>query len=256
MLYIAFLRFLHNHVLLNDFPIAERLWVWGKKPYLKNKKKHSKGVFSYLLFPLRYLVRSISKFLHEEICKHSVEIAKGRLEPHLGGHFGNTVLDEGALIFLKKKFNVKTMIDVGCGPGGQVKLARKLGINAIGVDGDHTLKLNKSHFFLHDFTKGNFPCKQKFDLAWCVEFLEHVEDKYKHFFMDTLKKAKIVFCTTPPPGTIGHHHVNCRKKKYWLDLFAEYGFSFDAENTEKLKECSSMQREYMQNNGMLFVKIK
>ncbi len=255
MLYIAFLRFLHNHILLGNYRITERLWVWGKKHSLPEYSSANRRGFLYFLsHPFRYIVRSINDFFYNEICKHSEEIARGRLEPHLGGHFGKTILDKGALLFLKKQFSVKTMIDVGCGPGGQVELARQYGIDAIGIDGDYTLKLNKPYFFLHDFTKGNFPCEHSFDLAWCVEFLEHVEEKYQAFFMDTLQKAKVVACTSAPPGWIGHHHVNCREQDYWIKVFAKYGFAFDAANTERLKERSSMRREFMQDTGMIFVR--
>ena len=254
MLYIAFLRFLHNRILLGNSRITERLWVWGKSPLIANRASSKRGFAFFLSRPLRYVIRSFNYFLFKEVCKHSEEISRGRLEPHLGGHFGKTTLDEGSLLFLKEQFSIKTMIDVGCGPGGQVELARQHGIDAIGVDGDYTLKLDKLYFFSHDFTKGKFTCERSFDLAWCVEFLEHVEEKYQAFFMDTLQKARIVACTSAPPGCIGHHHVNCREQTYWLEVFAKYGFAFDAENTARIKEHSSMRGEFMQDTGMIFVK--
>ena len=119
------------------------------------------------------------------------------------------------------------MIDVGCGPGGQVELARKHDIEAFGIDGDYTLKRAKPYYFLHDFTKGVFPCKRRFDLAWCVEFLEHVEEKYQPSYMALLQHAERVVCTSAPPGWEGFHHVNCREQAYWIKVFKKYGFVFD-----------------------------
>ena len=252
-IYIVFLRFLHNRVLLNYARWFEPLWVWGKKPQI-TKSFRNEGLWQGLLRPFRRGVLSVNNFFYKEVCKHHEAIAKGHLPIHLGGHFGKTILDEGALLFLKKQFAVASMIDVGCGPGGQVELARKHGIEAFGIDGDYTLKRAKPYYFLHDFTKGDFPCKRRFDLAWCVEFLEHVEEKYQPSYMALLQHAERVVCTSAPPGWEGFHHVNCREQAYWIKVFKKYGFAFDKKNTERLKEHSSMQREFMQDTGMLFVK--
>ena len=77
------------------------------------------------------------------------------LEEHLGGHAGYTHLDEGALDFVKDILKVKSMLDIGCGPGGMVQLANEKKINAIGIDGDYTLdRYDDSKFIIHDYTKG------------------------------------------------------------------------------------------------------
>ena len=48
------------------------------------------------------------------------------------------------------------MLDLGCGPGGQVYEAQQLGLSVIGVDGDFTLVRERPELFVvHDFTKGN-----------------------------------------------------------------------------------------------------
>lgn len=44
-------------------------------------------------------------------------------DPHLGGHGFKTHLDHGLLNFFKNEFNCKSLLDIGCGPGGMVKLA-------------------------------------------------------------------------------------------------------------------------------------
>ena len=43
------------------------------------------------------------------------------LQDHLGGHMNKTHLDKGALAWIKNKFNAKTYLDIGCGPGGMVQ---------------------------------------------------------------------------------------------------------------------------------------
>jgi hypothetical protein len=79
------------------------------------------------------------------------------LPHHLGGHKNRTHTDEGVLRFARDELGVKSMLDIGCGPGGQVYKAIEMGIDARGIDGDHTLVRDKPELFeLHDFTKGKF----------------------------------------------------------------------------------------------------
>jgi len=48
------------------------------------------------------------------------------LPKHLGGHQNKTHLDVGTLEFFKSTFNIKSMLDIGCGPGGMVNLAQEM----------------------------------------------------------------------------------------------------------------------------------
>ena len=62
------------------------------------------------------------------------------LPEHLGGHKNITHLDEGALDHMMRILNVKSMLDIGCGPGGMVKLAKSKGLDAYGIDGDFSVE--------------------------------------------------------------------------------------------------------------------
>ena len=61
------------------------------------------------------------------------------MNKHLGGHAGKTWIDEGALSYLSNTLSIKTMVDIGCGPAGMKDIAKKLGIDWTGVDGDEEL---------------------------------------------------------------------------------------------------------------------
>ena len=88
------------------------------------------------------------------------------LEKHLGGHQGKTHIDEGTLDWAIKNLKVKSLLDIGCGPGGMVELANNLGLDAVGIDGDYTLdRYDSSKFIIHDFTKGPAPISKRFDLV-------------------------------------------------------------------------------------------
>lgn len=173
---------------------------------------------------------------------------------HLGGHEGKTHMDYGVLTFFKENLNVNTMIDIGCGPGGMVEAARNIGIDSYGVDGDFRLERKfPEKYFLHDFTKGRLQLDKTFDLAYSCEFVEHVYEDYQENYMVVFKKAKHVLLTFAPEGTPGHHHVNCKNESYWIAVFAQNGFKFDKNFTNEIRKYSTMERNFIRNNGLYFV---
>ena len=88
------------------------------------------------------------------------------LEEHLGGHQGKTHTDEGTLNWAIHYLDVKSMLDIGCGPGGMVELANNMGVDAFGVDGDYTLqRYDESKFLIHDFQTGPAPITKQADFA-------------------------------------------------------------------------------------------
>ena len=153
------------------------------------------------------------------------------------------------------------MVDIGCGPGGQVGWARSMGIiNAIGIDGDPALPV-RDWIVRHDFTTGTPLGIQHgvdtgaplFDLAWSVEFLEHLEEKYLPNVMPLFARCEYAIVTAAPPGKGGHHHVNCQDWVYWATVFQDYGLRLDPGLTKDVRESSSMEREFMRENGLVFV---
>lgn len=182
-----------------------------------------------------------------------INIIENDLPPHLGGHLNKTHVDEGTLDFLISEFNIATMLDIGCGPGDMITLAKERGLMAVGVDGDYSLN-RKEIVHIHDYTTGKWDWNSdlKFDLAWSVEFLEHVDEEYMPYIMHSFSRCTFVIATAAPPGWPGHHHVNCRDQEYWKGAFAAIGYRYEPEITQKIKEVSSMKKPFMQQNGMFF----
>ena len=177
------------------------------------------------------------------------------IEPHLGGHSNITNVDRALLQFIKEKFGVKSMLDIGCGPGGMFSRAKENNIMWQGIDGDPNI-INEN-IILHDFTKGKVDLEKirKFDLAWSTEFLEHVEEKYLDNFMPLFSLANLAVITAAlPEDTGGHHHVNLQPPEYWIDQFEKYGFTYDAETTAKAKQISKMRKGFFKRNGLIFTK--
>lgn len=175
-----------------------------------------------------------------------------RLPVHLGGGENRCHTDPGTLRYLKEQFGIKTMIDVGCGLGLQTETANELNIDSIGLDGDFTLD-RTIPFILHDFEDGPYNSTEKYDLAWCVEFLEHVEEQYIDNFFAVFNMCKYVVCTAAPPGKGGHHHVNCQTEEYWHEKFAERGFEYDPVISAEIRSRTTMLKKFMKRTGMFYV---
>lgn len=157
--------------------------------------------------------------------------------------------------FLIKEYNIKSFLDIGCGPGGMVALAQMRGLEAVGIDGDWEVpKEPDTNIIIHDFTTGPcFTSKNEFDLGWSVEFLEHVDEKYQDNYMQAFARCKYVVCTAAPPGYPGHHHVNCQPQEYWHEVFDKYQFDYDDAVTQRIrKQESTMQKPFMQTTGMFY----
>lgn len=163
----------------------------------------------------------------------------------IGGHMFMTNIDPGALAYIAETLPIKTMIDVGCGPGGMIKEAEKLGITAYGIDGDPAI----SPDVLHHFDDGPLEV-DKADLAWSIEFLEHINEKSLDNVFSVFKKCKYVFCThNMKPGPF---HQNCRPNEYWLEVFKNNGFEYGQEMTTQIKKHSTMEREFVRDTGTFF----
>lgn len=182
------------------------------------------------------------------------------LPDHLGGHKNRTHLDYGILQFMIKEFNIKSFIDIGCGPGGMVNLASELGLDSLGIDGDFTVNRTGNNFLIHDYTTGPTQFRQNFDMAWSCEFVEHVEEKYISNYIKDFQRAKYVVMTySEKPG---HHHVNLKPVDYWIKVFNDYGFEYSPKYTDLIRKESTMnttgkfagKKEFVRTNGLFFIR--
>lgn len=185
-----------------------------------------------------------------------------KLPNHLGGHKNRTHLDHGVLNFMIKTYNIKSMIDIGCGPGGMLGLAEDLGIESHGIDGDFTIDRGKLSVEVNDYTLGPSNTSQGttfFDLAWSCEFVEHVDEKYIPNYIKDFQLANYVVMTfSEKPG---HHHVNIKPKEYWIETFENYSFQFDEKRTQQIRNASTMntegkfagKKDFVKTNGLFFI---
>jgi cyclopropane fatty-acyl-phospholipid synthase-like methyltransferase len=182
------------------------------------------------------------------------------LPEHLGGHVNQTHLDKGVLNYMKEKYNVKTLLDVGCGPGGMVQLARTLNIDAHGIDGDFTILPKENHFYVHDYQEGPSTIDLQFDMVWSCEFVEHVYEEYLPHYVQDFMRGKFLVMTYSDHHT-GYHHVNVKPQSYWIKKIESYGFEFDEEETQTIRTVSTMNRhkpagkQFVANTGLFFKNV-
>ena len=174
-----------------------------------------------------------------------------QLPDHLGGHANVTHIDEGALLFFRS-LGCQSLLDVGCGPGKQVELANKLGYCSMGIDGDWSL-LGPNYLLVCDFTKGQIKFPWKFDLIWSVEVAEHISKDFElNFLKSCVENCAKYFLLTASTNERPRKHVNVEPNEYWIDKVSQLGMTYDECLTLNLKGESTMKREFIRNNGMVF----
>jgi SAM-dependent methyltransferase len=161
------------------------------------------------------------------------------------GHIGGFIIENDPATYtpllwehICKKFNINSVIDVGCGMGYGIQEFSKHCEKAVGVDGSEYVQEESPHKDLilkFDFSKEKFKPKELYDLAWSSEFVEHVEEKYIENYFPIFEASKYVAITYADINQEGHYHVNCNSSEYWINLFERNGFTFDREVNLKLK---------------------
>ena len=171
-------------------------------------------------------------------------------------------IDYPVFDYLHEKYNVKSMVDIGCGWGGMVDYSIAKGAKSLGIDLSNKLDIFvKEEFVFHDYTKGKYILDEVYDLGWCVEFLEHIEEEYLDNIFSTFSCCRVMCCTHALPNQPGEHHVNCQRPSYWIDVFDKYGFRNDNRTSFHVKAISKMKDNrisdlffyYMKMTGMIFI---
>lgn len=187
---------------------------------------------------------------------HGLRSVYDEANPHVGGNLreGDPVSFAPKLYeWIVKRLSVKTMMDIGSGNGLVADNFARLGVRSIAVDGCKPNCDLAVYPTMHwDFNNGPIYCPV--DLIWCVEVLEHVEEKYVNNLLDTFCAAKYIFVTHALPGEHAHHHVNLQDSKYWVDLFSTRNIQYAWRDSMSARQIASMDAaEYIERTGMLFV---
>jgi hypothetical protein len=144
-------------------------------------------------------------------------------------------------------------LDLGSGTGAMVNMARKIGVEAYGVD---VINGPEHWFVTHDLTEPLVMSKDHsgqyhslnaapdprlddhFDLITCLEVAEHLPMDSHDTLCDTIRRhvgygARVLF-SAAPPGQRGEHHVGCRPAHEWRSMLYERGISYREDYTRQL----------------------
>ena len=128
-----------------------------------------------------------------------------------------------------KIIQLDSLVDFGCGRAVWLKAWMRQGVDDVfGLDGDFVdperLWVEKSHFQHADLSE-TVTLNRKFDLAQCLEVVEHLPEASVDTIVKTLTDhADIVLFSAALPGQGGFGHVNEQPHEYWRQKFGKRGF--------------------------------
>jgi hypothetical protein len=132
----------------------------------------------------------------------------------------------------------KSMLDVGCGDGTMVRLARLLGVEAHGVD--QLVQPDWPPYYHYQNIVDAFRLEKPVAMVICLEVAEHIHETAHGTLMDTLVQnmetgvsAKLIF-SAAHPGQDGTGHVAMRPAVYWRRELTDRGLTYNRMDTINL----------------------
>jgi len=123
----------------------------------------------------------------------------------------------------------RTIADVGCGIGAWTRVARDLGCQVTGFDGDwvprEQLLIDRQEFVDVDLANPPAAAPSQFDLVLSLETGEHLPAAIAERFVRFLTSlGPIVAFSAAVPWQLGTNHINEQYAGYWAGLFESCGF--------------------------------
>jgi SAM-dependent methyltransferase len=164
----------------------------------------------------------------------------------------NSSAAEQVLPVLFEIYKPSSILDVGCGLGNWIEVAKKIsGAEITGVDGDYVnrslLKIEENEFVEKDLTKP-FDLNRKFDLAICLEVAEHLPEASAEGFVKSITNhSDVIMFSAALPGQGGQHHINEQWPSYWQEHFNSCGFEMMDFFRFKIWNNAKIEYWYKQN---------
>lgn len=132
---------------------------------------------------------------------------------------------------IKERYHPNSVVDLGCATG--LYLA-PFGCAKRGVDistqafAEGIRQTDEENLHYGDLRQPDFSLPQKYDVALCLEVVEHIGCEHADTLVANIcKTSDTVVMTAAPPGQAGLNHVNCQPQSYWEEKFAQRGFKRD-----------------------------
>src|SRR5579863_7296948 len=141
---------------------------------------------------------------------------------------GSLIAAEAILPLLWQRRHFNSVIDIGCGTGAWLSVAKRLGAADIsGVDGPHVptdaMIVDPSFIVAADLEE-SLPIRRACDLCLCLEVAEHLSPaRAPSFVADLAALGKVIAFSAAIPFQGGDGHLNEMWPEYWAELFRGHG---------------------------------
>lgn len=178
-------------------------------------------------------------------------------KPHLGGNYierNHATFCPSAWTYVIKKYNIKSVLDVGSGRGHAAKWFADQGLKSLAIEGLEDNVKNAVHPTIQiDLTERTYTAD--IEMVNCIEVVEHIEEKYLDNLLTVLCCGKFIFMTHGKPKQRGHHHVNNQPTEYWINHLKKRGFEFSVEDSVNIKKLATKEdAKHIIDTGMLLIK--
>ena len=169
------------------------------------------------------------------------------------GSCGITHVDHGMLGWLASEHHVRSLYDIGCGPGGQVRAARDMGLEAMGIDVDPTM-YRRPGVALADFCVAPLQL-QPADAVWSIETAEHIPPESVPAYIETLTSSARRVIVMTASQMQAELHVSVHRTEWWIEqVEAHAGWRYLPETPQIIASSSTMDREFLRETGMIFTR--
>eukprot|EP00240_Pyramimonas_obovata_P005831 CAMPEP_0118923764 /NCGR_PEP_ID=MMETSP1169-20130426/2172_1 /TAXON_ID=36882 /ORGANISM="Pyramimonas obovata, Strain CCMP722" /LENGTH=329 /DNA_ID=CAMNT_0006864801 /DNA_START=72 /DNA_END=1058 /DNA_ORIENTATION=+ len=180
---------------------------------------------------------------------------------HIGGFLKNDTASWEPLVWnwLIHTQKISSIIDIGCGSGLVPNYFHQRGVDVTCVEGSNEGVQNNAlpadRIVQHDFTRGPWFPKKVVDVAYSVEFLEHLAVEHLDNVMATFKSARYIVIAASKNG--GHYHANVHFRWWWIERMEAYGFEYSHKLTENvlqnlIEKRSARTYTYLGITGAVF----
>ena len=132
-----------------------------------------------------------------------------------------------------KLLKPKSVIDIGCGIGTFLHVFKENGVDDIlGVDGSwvdrkELIKHIPLEKFLETDLEKGYKADRKYDLALCLEVVEHLKEESVDAIVKSLTQlSDVIVFSAAIPGQFGQNHINEQWPEYWQKKFSKLEFEF------------------------------
>lgn len=183
----------------------------------------------------------------------TVEVTPAYTEGFFAAH--DVGARESARVVLPRLLALSTprsVVDVGCGTGTWLAVARELGIeDVLGLDGEwvrpEALEIPADRFRAVDLATAS-TLDRRFDLALSLEVAAHLPLAAAERFVGLIvSAAPLVAFSAAVPGQGGASHVSEQWPRFWADRFAARGYEVVDLLREQLWEDERIEWWYRQN---------